>query len=96
MSCIDCHTIGEEEVGAAPDLTGYGSHEWLVEFIKNPQTERFYYSPDNYDDVDGLMPGFAVHADDASQNTLTNHEIDLIARWLRRDWPEPPGNAEVE
>lgn len=89
LSCIDCHTIGDEEVGAGPDLTGYGSHEWLTEFIKNPQTERFFYNEDNYDEVDKLMPGFAVHGNDPNVDQLTAEEIDLVVRWLRRDWPEP-------
>lgn len=87
FSCIDCHTIGEEEVGAGPDLTGYASEEWLTEFIRDPQTERFYYSEDNYDEADRLMPGFATHADDPKLNKLSDEEVSLIVRWLRRDWP---------
>lgn len=87
LSCIDCHTLGEEEVGAAPDLTSYASEEWLTEFIRNPQTERFYYSEDNYDEADRLMPGFATHPDDPKLNELTEKELSLIVRWIRRDWP---------
>ncbi|WP_442484072.1 cytochrome b N-terminal domain-containing protein [Aeoliella sp. SH292] len=87
FSCIDCHTMGDEEVGAGPDLTGYASDEWLTAFIRDPQTERFYYSEDNYDDPERLMPGFATHPDTPSLNTLTDDEISLIVRWIRRDWP---------
>ena len=41
LACIDCHDIDSEEEGYAPDLTGYGSDEWTVAFIKNPEDERF-------------------------------------------------------
>ncbi len=95
LSCIDCHTLGEEEVGAGPDLTGYASEEWLTEFIRNPQTERFYYSEDNYDEVDKLMPGFATHVDDPKLNKLTDKEISLIVRWMRRDWPTMEPNESA-
>jgi ubiquinol-cytochrome c reductase cytochrome b subunit len=88
FSCTGCHTLGEEEGGSGPDLTGYGSHEWLAAFIANPQEERFYYTPDNYD-AEGLMPPFSPHADRPELNKLSPTEIDLIVRWLRRDWPTP-------
>lgn len=92
LSCVDCHKMSDDEdtggeLGTAPDLTRYASHEWLKGFIKNPHTERFYYSEDSYDEADRLMPGFAVHDDDPSLNTLTDRELDLIVRYLRRDWP---------
>jgi ubiquinol-cytochrome c reductase cytochrome b subunit len=100
LSCIDCHTLGEEEVGAGPDLTGYASEAWLTALISNPRTERFYYTEDNYDPADQLMPGFATHPDDPQLNELSSEEISLIVRWLRRDWPmaehaapEPPSSA---
>ena len=90
FGCTDCHRFGshdleaEGDLGSAPDLTGYGSREWLIDFIANPQTERFYYSPDNYDDAGRLMPAFAPHADDPSLNRLTREEIELIVDWLRQ------------
>ena len=96
FSCIDCHTLGDDEGGAGPDLTGYGSEEWLTEFIRNPQTERFYYNEDNYDEVDRLMPGFVTHPDDPDLNTLTEEELSLIVRWMRRDWPVAEEEAASE
>lgn len=97
LSCIDCHKLGDEgDLGSAPDLTGYASHEWLKEFIKNPQTERFYYSEDNYDEADRLMPGFATHPENPSLNKLSDRELELIVRYLRRDWPMPPAEATSE
>ncbi|QDU54577.1 cytochrome b N-terminal domain-containing protein [Aeoliella mucimassa] len=96
LSCIDCHTLGDEEAGAGPDLTDYASEEWLTEFIRNPRTERFYYSEDNYDEADRLMPGYATHADDPDLNTLSDEEISLIVRWIRRDWPVAENEAAEE
>src|SRR5690606_13395611 len=37
-ACTDCHTF-HEEVGGAPKLKGWGSREWLTEFIKNPASD---------------------------------------------------------
>ena len=34
---IECHDIDSEDEGSAPDLTGYGSREWLIAFIENPE-----------------------------------------------------------
>lgn len=95
FSCIDCHSLGDEGGGAGPDLTGYASQEWLTEFIRNPQTERFYYSEDNYDEVDRLMPGFATHPDNPDLNKLSDEDISLIVRWMRRDWPVAEEQAAV-
>jgi ubiquinol-cytochrome c reductase cytochrome b subunit len=86
FSCTGCHTLGDEQGGSGPDLTGYASHEWLRDFIKNPQTERFYYNADNYD-AEGLMPPFGPHSEESEISKLTSQEIELIVRWLRRDWP---------
>ena len=41
-ACIECHDIDSEDEGSAPDLTGYGSREWLIAFIENPEDQRFY------------------------------------------------------
>ena len=36
-ACTDCHKFRDEgEVGSAPDLTGYGSREWLIGMIGRP------------------------------------------------------------
>ena len=79
LSCMDCHKFHEdgEDFGTAPDLTGYGSREWLVAFIANPEHERFYGSRND------RMPAFG------EEKQLTPHEIGLIADWLRGEWYEP-------
>lgn len=75
--CIDCHRYREKgELGDAPDLTGYGSHEWLAGIITNPEHERFY------GETNDRMPAFGV------DRTLSPREIDILANWLRGDWYE--------
>jgi len=83
MVCTDCHKFGEYgDLGAAPDLTGYMSRQWLIEFISNPSAERFYeYNNDR-------MPQFAPH-DDPALNQLDEKSLGLIVDWLRRDWYRP-------
>lgn len=80
FACTDCHKFRDQgELGAAPDLTGYGSYQWLTEFIANPRHERFYR------DTNDRMPAFAEHPDEPVKNQLTAREIDLLVRWLRGD-----------
>ena len=67
-------------MGAAPDLTGYGSEEWLVGIIANPEHERFYEGNND------RMPAFAEDEEDPKRNLLTLDQIRFIARWLRRDY----------
>ncbi len=82
QSCLDCHCFHNDEGGMAPDLSNYGSLEWLTSFIADPEQERFY----GYDsEMNDRMPSFARHPHDHKLNLLTRREIDLIARWLRGD-----------
>ena len=40
-NCVQCHKFhAKGELGSAPDLTGYGSREWLIGMISNPAHER--------------------------------------------------------
>ena len=79
-ACTDCHKFHDEgDLGSAPDLTGYGSEEWLIEFIANPEHERFYEGNND------RMPAYHDSPDDPDNNTLTMAQIRLIARWLRGD-----------
>jgi ubiquinol-cytochrome c reductase cytochrome b subunit len=90
-NCASCHKFGDVgELGGAPDLTGYGSREWLLGMIGDPNHERFY--GDNND----RMPAFAEHGGDASQNMLSQQQLGLIVDWLRNDWYEPPIEADAE
>jgi ubiquinol-cytochrome c reductase cytochrome b subunit len=80
LSCTDCHKFHDAgDLGSAPDLTGYMSRQWMIDFIKNPAGERFY--PETND----RMPAFAAH-DDPKLNQLDDKSIGLIVDWLRGDW----------
>jgi ubiquinol-cytochrome c reductase cytochrome b subunit len=78
LTCIDCHKFHEDgdDSGIAPDLSGYGSREWLVAFISNPSHERFY------GDRNDRMPAFH------EEKILSEQEIGLVADWLRGEWFE--------
>lgn len=88
-NCVDCHAIqpaGEGGLlgatGTAPILTGYGGVEWLKRFIADPATEEFYGSSTN------AMPAFG--------QKLTAQELDILARWLARDYlPSAEKEPEV-
>ena len=79
LSCIDCHKFHDEgeELGTAPDLSGYGSRDWVIGIISNPEHERYYGSRND------RMPAFG------EEKQLTPHEIGLLADWLRGEWYEP-------
>jgi ubiquinol-cytochrome c reductase cytochrome b subunit len=82
-SCTDCHKFHDSgEAGLAPDLTGYMSRQWMIDFIRNPAAERFY------SDKNDRMPAFAPH-DDPRLNQLDEKSLRLIVDWLRGDWQRP-------
>ena len=75
LRCTDCHQFrNTDEEATAPDLTGYGSRDWLVGIISNPKHDRFYRK--NHD----RMPAFA------EDGILDAKQIGLIADWLRGEW----------
>jgi hypothetical protein len=77
LGCMDCHKFHDNGEESAPDLTGYGSREWLVAFINNPEHERFY------GDRNDRMPAYG------EEKSLSSQEISLVADWLRGEWYEP-------
>ncbi|RIK82450.1 MAG: menaquinol-cytochrome C reductase [Planctomycetota bacterium] len=87
-ACIDCHKFHDNgDLGMAPELTGYGSRQWLIDFIGNPAHARFYEG-----DKNDRMPAFAADAGNPANNLLTRHELELIVDWLRGDWYRPLGD----
>jgi mono/diheme cytochrome c family protein len=88
MSCTDCHKFHDTgDLGTAPDLTGYMSRQWMIDFIRNPAGERFY--GDNND----RMPAFGPH-DNPQLNQLDDKSLGLIVDWLRGDWVRVSEPAE--
>jgi len=79
IGCADCHEWGDDGIDDGPRLTGYGTVEWLVRMISNPEHESLY------DGRNDRMPAFAPESGDGKANLLTLREIELIAGWLRRD-----------
>jgi len=90
FACTDCHRFHDKgELGSAPDLTGYGSREWLKGMISNPARERFYGK-----DRGDRMPAFLANSAEAGSNLLSPGELDLLVDWLRGEWYEPPTGGD--
>ena len=68
-------------MGSAPELTGYGSPEWIAGIIRNPADRRFTASS-----TTACPPTPA--SSDPSQDTLSPEQIKLLADWLRGEWYE--------
>lgn len=77
MGCMECHKFHDAGDDSAPDLTGYGSRDWLIAFISNPEHDRFYGGRND------RMPAFG------EKKQLTPQEIEHVADWLRGEWYEP-------
>jgi ubiquinol-cytochrome c reductase cytochrome b subunit len=77
--CAQCHKFHDvdEGGGAAPDLTGYGSKEWLAAFIHNPADPRFY------GDRNDRMPAFGTGG---PEMRLKPESIKEIIDFIRSDW----------
>ncbi len=75
FACSDCHHFPDvDDPAAAPDLEGWMSAEWLRDIIANPSHERFYgYA----EDANDRMPAF--------ESQLSEHDRDMLVRWLRAD-----------
>lgn len=75
FGCVDCHMFEiPDEDATAPDLTGYGSKEWISRFINDPGHPALYGSRND------RMPAFGKEA------LLSPREIHLITDWIRHDW----------
>jgi ubiquinol-cytochrome c reductase cytochrome b subunit len=86
--CGSCHRFHDNSTdrGSAPDLTGWGSREWLVGIITDPTHERFY------GDDNDRMPSFGK-AEEGSLPMLSPRQIELVAEWLRGEWYRPAAAA---
>ena len=82
INCADCHKFHGDGDDTGPDLTGWGSREWLTAFISDASHERFYGEKND------RMPAFGT------DKMLTEREIGLVADWLRGEWYVPKSRAE--
>lgn len=71
FSCADCHQFRNDEKGSGPDLTGWGSRDWMIALVKNPAHERFYEGDHN-----DRMPAF--------EKELDAKAIGAVVDWLRK------------
>ena len=73
FSCVDCHALDDwnSDDYSAPDLTGYGSREWMIGILHDPSHERFYGSKND------RMPAFG------KDEKLTRRQMERIIDWLR-------------
>jgi ubiquinol-cytochrome c reductase cytochrome b subunit len=82
FSCTDCHKFHDKgKLGDAPNLTGYGSRQWIAGILGNPAEKRFYGKRN-------LMPCYAPSASNAAENTLNPLQIEFLTDWLRGEWYE--------
>ncbi|HZO85191.1 MAG TPA: cytochrome b N-terminal domain-containing protein [Verrucomicrobiae bacterium] len=82
INCTECHAFGApDEDATGPDLTGYGSREWLISFISDPAHTKLYGKRND------RMPRFA------EEKILDAKAIGLIADWLRGEWYEPTASV---
>jgi ubiquinol-cytochrome c reductase cytochrome b subunit len=80
--CAMCHAyrgVGDDSADG-PDLTGYGSREWLLAFVANPAHDRFY------GEANDRMPSFHKNPESANDNRLSRQELELVVDWLSRRW----------
>lgn len=72
MRCTECHQFHKtDEEASGPDLTGWGSRDWISGIISDPTHARFYGKRND------RMPSFG------NQQVLDPHAIGLLAEWLR-------------
>lgn len=92
-----CHRFGDTgELGVAPDLTGYGSYEWMMGMISDPTHERFYRREND------RMSSYAEDLAHPENHKLSIRELSLIVDWIRGDYyqsddekPVLPHNEET-
>ena len=71
LTCVDCHQFHTDDPVRGPLLTGYGSRDWLLDFIKNPAHDHFYGKRND------RMPSFG------KSSRLSTRELDLLVAWMR-------------
>jgi len=89
QECARCHRFYDAgPVGQAPDLTGYGSREWLIGIIASPQHVHFYSLRND------RMPQFVEDAARPEKNRFSPTQVSVLADFLRGDWPEKSADTQ--
>ncbi|MGE5194038.1 MAG: c-type cytochrome, partial [Deltaproteobacteria bacterium] len=80
-SCLGCHemkingeALGSSGLTPAPELTGYGSEEWLRDFLLDRGAARHYGKRN-------AMPSY--------KDRMSEKDFDILLRWMRHRWYEP-------
>lgn len=82
--CTRCHLFhGRGPHLAAPDLTGYGSRQWIVGILADPAHPMLYGRRND------RMPAYFPSPGQSAKNLLTAREVGLLADWLRGEWYTP-------
>src|SRR5207253_6201974 len=85
-----CHKFGEHgQLCLAPDLTGYGSYEWMLGLVSDPTHARFYRMEND------RMPSFAKDLDHPERNNVSIRELSLVIDWLRGQYYRADDKAPV-
>ncbi len=74
--CAECHKFYEAGKDN-PELTGYGSRQWMIDFVTDPAHQRFF-GRDN-----DRMPRFGP------EKSLSDKEIAMVVDWIRGEWFVP-------
>lgn len=78
--CAECHKF--QDVGTdSPELTGWGSRQWMIDFVHDPSHPRFF-GRDN-----DRMPSYGP------EKSLSDREIEMVVDWIREEWMTPKGVA---
>jgi ubiquinol-cytochrome c reductase cytochrome b subunit len=84
FTCTECHRFhGKGKLGSAPDLTGYGSREWLAAFVADPTHQRFYRKEND------RMPSYVKFPSEPEMNVLTARQVEILVDWMQGRWYEP-------
>jgi ubiquinol-cytochrome c reductase cytochrome b subunit len=83
--CAMCHEFHGDGslIGTAPNLTGWGSRDWLVGMISDPNHQNFY---GHLSAEEQTMPAFSARAQSPNKVPLHPEVIKALAEWLRGEW----------
>lgn len=76
--CAECHVFRDAGTDS-PELTGWGSRQWMIDFVHDPEHKRFF-GRDN-----DRMPRYGA------EKSLSDKEIAMVVDWIRGEWMTPKG-----